>query len=360
MKPDNKSENICRYDKLDQIEDHIRVNSIISTPDYVIYPQGPNNYIPQNKKIKILILIDITTFNIHSYNIYLLLQYLKNDPSSYVFNIRYTRDKYSNPLIQFLLQLNGKTYFLSLVDKTATLEYPNVLLIKYPDTQVLLYLDNFLSRMMYHIKDVEFAFDFEGADNNRIRQKLFPMYYLKWSTKASQLSLRYPTTSYSNNIRTSPRGMKVYAKQRRNGRHVVRMEATYRRRILTMKNINVINDLINLDMQKIASDISFRTFDYDRFLNLHLKQLRYGLDVPVYKYMKKPMTSGVGLLVEAAEILIDIKAQNFATGALRSKASIGYDLHIQHPFEEHFKAKLVGKSFLTGDYILVDEAVFFA
>ena len=66
MKPDNKSENICRYDKLDQIEDHIRVNSIISTPDYVIYPQGPNNYIPQNKKIKILILIDITTFNIHS------------------------------------------------------------------------------------------------------------------------------------------------------------------------------------------------------------------------------------------------------------------------------------------------------
>ncbi len=53
-----------------------------------------NNYMIQNK-IKISLLLDIISFNIHSYDIYLLYTYILNDPLSSVFNIRFPKDKYT-------------------------------------------------------------------------------------------------------------------------------------------------------------------------------------------------------------------------------------------------------------------------
>ena len=343
----------------EKIDEATRRVQGLKTEKKVMSVKTSNNYMLQNK-IKISLLLDIISFNIHSYDIYLFYTYILNDPLSSVFNIRFPKDKYGNQIISFLLQLNRNFYSISLIDKSSSITFPNVLYIKNPDLQLLLYLDRFLSRIRYHVQKVEFTFDFQGKDNERILHKLFNLYYFKSSSRSRQLKRKYKTCQYSNNIWKCDRGMKIYLKDRSNGETVVRLEVTDKRQSLVKMGVEKIKDLINLDIEKVVSQFTFRIIDFNRYLDLHLKQLASGKETPCYKYMKQTMASPANLLKKSMEIMMEVKTENYAAGALIAKQSLTYELFLKHPFEDHFKSKLMGKSFLTHDYILVDADILFS
>ena len=146
---------------------------------------------------------------------------------------------------------------------------PYLITIHDPTQQVLEYLDVYLSQLDdYHIKNVEFTYDFYSENIDLVTQYLKEHAILSWRGKGYHP--KYKNTFYGNNIRFAHgKGSRGYKKEvvDDNGENVkvARMEIMYKRPILKKNRISNIYDLINMDSRFVNKYLSFCNFNFSNF-----------------------------------------------------------------------------------------------
>ena len=156
---------------------------------------------------------------------------------------------------------------------------PYIIRLHDPTREVLEHLQQYLSKFdRYHIKDIEFSYDFYSEDINMVYQYLKEHAVVSWRGKGFQIE---EDTFYGNNIRFAHgKGMRVYKKEVENDDcekvNVARMEMLYKRPILKKKKmgIHTIDDCLKMDSRKSNEYLSFRNYNFGNCVK-HMKKMNY-------------------------------------------------------------------------------------
>ncbi|MCK5682967.1 hypothetical protein KAJ27_02560 [bacterium] len=144
---------------------------------------------------------------------------------------------------------------------------PILITIHDPTPEVLLYLQKFLDRMdYYHLKDVEFTYDFIFEDTGMVKQYFQEHAIVAWRGKGYQSD---DDTFYANNIRfASGKGLRAYEKdvQDEDGEEleVARLEMRLKRPILKKNGLHNITDLFTMDNRIANKYWAFQSFNFKK------------------------------------------------------------------------------------------------
>jgi len=154
---------------------------------------------------------------------------------------------------------------------------PYIIRLHDPTLEVLEHLQQYFGKFdRYHIKDIEFTYDFQSEDIKMMHQYLQEHVIVSWRGKGFQIE---EDTFYGNNIRFAHgKGLRVYEKEVENEAgekvQVARMEMLCKRPILKKNGIHTIKDFINMDTRVSNKYLSFRNFNYGRFIK-HMKKISH-------------------------------------------------------------------------------------
>ena len=155
---------------------------------------------------------------------------------------------------------------------------PYIIRLHDPTLEVLQHLQQYLNKFdRYHIKDIEFTYDFHSENVRMVYQYLKEHAIVSWRGKGFQIEEE--DTFYGNNIRFAHgKGMRVYYKEVENDDDgkvkVTRMEMLYKRPILKKNGIHKINDFIKMDTRVTNKYLSFRNFNYGKFVK-HMNKINH-------------------------------------------------------------------------------------
>ena len=205
--------------------------------------------------------------------------------------------------------------------------YPLKLKIEHPDRIGLLYIEQILNGLAYHIGNIEFCFDFLTTDVAAMYSFLKTCMFLKW--KGKDLDRQYETTLYLNNVRKSvTKGCRLYIKER-GDRAIVRIDFLLKREFLRRKDIVQIPDLINMETPLVTKYLDFKRINFELFQKRFKKLYDDESDLPIF--------------IEMIHELMEEKSIYHANKLAESV--VGKGLLKEHPFSKEFHKRLQDRRF---------------
>ncbi|MDD2463138.1 MAG: hypothetical protein PHI97_04015 [Desulfobulbus sp.] len=172
-----------------------------------------------------------------------------------------------NKAAKYKFKFNDKIYELIIAKCSFSYQYPYIITIHDPTPEVLLYLKPFLEQFQhYHVKEIEYTFDFITDDNDMVRQFLMQQTVIKWRGKGFKGN--DCGTCYIGNPRMCRgKGGRIYEKKldANLDEEVVRMEMVVKRQILKSNNIQTIEDVLTDDRSTVMKYLQFKEFNFSKF-----------------------------------------------------------------------------------------------
>ncbi len=114
---------------------------------------------------------------------------------------KHTKSRFYIKGSKYTIRIKNKIYVI-----TATLPFydsmPILLTVNDADSQVLRYLEPYLSQLHYHISQIEYTMDFFSNNKEQIYQFMLSHLLLKWPGK-KYVGTNYEDTFYRNDLRGS-------------------------------------------------------------------------------------------------------------------------------------------------------------
>jgi len=145
---------------------------------------------------------------------------------------------------------------------------PYLVTIHDPTPEVLIFLEQYLNSVThYHVKNIEFTYDFYSEDNDDTVYKFIKQHTIvKWRGKG--FDSEYESTFYGNNIRfASGKGLRSYHKAEdtiENKQEFIRLEMLLKRGILKKNGINTIRDVFEMDSRLVNTYFIFKYFNFKK------------------------------------------------------------------------------------------------
>ena len=297
----------------------------------------PFNYLPHNEKIKLFQSFDFIILSLGKDKDQLtrILTHIYTYSTSTSYSKRFKSE-----IKTYNIVFNGKQYKITYI---YFYKGTNVWIrVDDPDVPFLEYLSTVIDPLTYRVVQIEFTFDFTWIDMNRLFSELRSRYQLAYSSRANQLSLYYPDTSYSNNIRTTKsKGLRLYKKRDKDGTiKSIRMEIVYKKNLLKKLNVYTIEDAITVDNSDVYKYLQFKRFDWDIFIKNYVKRMEKG-DINCQLHINE-VTEKIRYYINKEEVN---KADKYA------KQFISYSCFDTDLFEYALKAELQNDKFLSGKVV---------
>lgn len=126
------------------------------------------------------------------------------------------------------------------------------------------------------IKTIEFAWDFYGCNVWLLQEFLERHLFLKYQRKPSR---RYKNTYYTNDIRKSSKGVRLYPRPKESEyKDYVRLELVLQRSIIKRMHLTfpIRSSYLDIDFRRY---FEFRKFDFDKYYNYERKKSRGKISV---------------------------------------------------------------------------------
>ena len=167
----------------------------------------------------------------------------------------------------YRFQYEGTEYELGIAKCSKSYLLPYILTIHDPDQKILLFLKPYLeSYFSYHVKEIEYTFDFIHDDPDTVKNFIIQHINIPWQGK--HFSLDNCETYYFANPRIAKgKGGRVYEKILADGSISTRMEIVIKHEILKGKGINKIEDLFSETTSTVLNYIRFKDFNFDKLIS---------------------------------------------------------------------------------------------
>jgi hypothetical protein len=241
-------------------------------------------------------------------------------------------------------EFEGRNHTFNIIKSNSEAFLPIILTLHDPTKNLLNFIESHIKHSAwYHVKEIEFTFDFENDDEKFIHYFIKNHLAIKWRGK----SFHHPSdTDYFANIRFAKgKGARLYGKElsgnKQDVTEVTRLEILLKRPILYRSGITSLSDVINMKTEIITKYFSFKEFNY-RLYKKRLLENKSTLDqIELYFNQVKEKISN-GFLYDLNSAIVEQYRKYPSDGFL-----------VNHSFQSHFINQIHGKSFLNRDSFMV-------
>jgi len=244
----------------------------------------------------------------------------------------------------YSFEYEGEVHNFNVLKSTFKPFLPKIITFQNPSKELLIFLEKYLSKLAYyHVKEIEFTFDFVHEDKEYIRNFIKTHFTIKWRGK----KFDHPSdTIYFNNIRfCKGKGGVLYDKPIENEKHeiedVTRLEVRMKRPILYKNGISKIQNVIDMKAEVVTKYFEFKEFNYRLCRKRLIENDKNNNEIiNEFKIIEERIADGY--LYDINSLLMNqYKKYNSDT------------LLIKHPFHKHLLNQIRYKSFLDRDSVMV-------
>ena len=245
-------------------------------------------------------------------------------------------------------EIEGHVYAINILKSNTKAFLPKIITLHHPTEELLKFTELHLKhKAWYHVKEIEFTFDFEHEDKEMIRNFIKNHFTIKWRGKG----FYHPSeTEYFANIRFAKgKGGRLYEKELGEkgceSRDVTRLEVLLKRPVLYRSGVAKIPDLLNMNIDIVAKYFTFKEFNY-RLWKKRLLENELSIEQVKIEFSQVKESINDGKLYDLNSSIVSIYKKYPSDGFL-----------IDHSFQRHFINQISGKSFLNGDSIMVSTSL---